>query len=66
MFFGLVISVLGKVYTPPGEISEEITGRLLGTTDDERITKLQTKIARLTTKKNSKNFYKCTLDESSQ
>jgi len=69
MFLGLVISFFGKLYTPPGEVSEAIGDRILGVSDEDKIKKLETKLNRLTTKVQKKNqnqsFYKYTIDENS-
>ncbi len=64
VLLGFLISLFGKIYTPPGEVSEAITDRILGTTEDEKIQKLQTKIQKLTQKKNqNRSFYRYTIDE---
>lgn len=71
MFFGLVISFFGKLYTPPGEISEAISDRILGVSDEDKVKKLETKLNKLTTRVQKKNpnqcksFYKYTIDENS-
>lgn len=63
---GFIISLLGKIYTPPGEVSEAITDRIQGTTQDEKIKKLQAKIQKLTQKKNQNRYFRgYTVDENS-
>ncbi|NUM33419.1 MAG: hypothetical protein HUU50_02650 [Candidatus Brocadiae bacterium] len=79
MLGGLVISFFGKIYSPPGEVSQEIEEKMLGTNDNERLAALMKKkesldfrIRGLTTKirasdtgekQQSKTFYKMTMDE---
>lgn len=71
IFLGLLISFFGKLYTPPGEISEAISDRILGVSDEDKVKKLETKLNKLTTRVQKKNpdqrksFYKYTIDENS-
>jgi len=67
ILLGFLVSLFGKIYTPPGEISESITDRLLGNSEEEKIKKLQTKIEKITQKKNkNQSFYRYTIDENSE
>lgn len=76
MLVGVIISFFGKLYAPPGEVTEAISVKMQGTNDHERLKsltekkeKLETRINELSTKIQGKtvqnpSFYKMTMDES--
>ena len=74
-FFATIISFFGKIYSAPGEISQEIHEKMLGATPEEKVKNLEkqkehieTKIRGYTTKQRpvSQGFFKFSIDERTQ
>lgn len=71
-FLGAIFSFLAKLYTPPGEISEALSDKISGATDEEKIQSLEKKLKKLTTRVQKKNqpigdsFYKYSITEENQ
>ena len=78
MLIGIVISLFGKIYAPPGEVTESIEMKMAGSDDTERMKYLTEKRDRINTRireitarmhggpQTQKSFYKMTMDESVQ